>query len=275
MENSEREKLLKYAQTEEDRLFMAKLLDKANQADRGYLTYTHFLDPHQRSIARRVSQELGLTIIFAGGYPEAERAVGLFLPDYMVFATEAETIESLTNNVAYPIALVQVDHKRNAFAKELTHRDYLGALMSLGIKRETIGDILVNTEFAQIIVLSEFTEYLENDLTQIGRVTVEAKTVKLSQLVTPTLKTEEKIATVASLRLDAVVAEGFNLSRSEASGYIVAGKVYLQFEECSNVSKQVNEGNTISLKGTGRIVLEKINGLSRKNRIFITLKKFV
>lgn len=275
MESVEREKFLKYAQTEEDRLFLAKLLDKANQADRGYLTYTHFMDPHQRTIARRILDEHGFRIIFDGGYLEAERVVGLFLPDYMGYTTEIETMEGLRSNSEYPISLIQVDYNKNPYAKELTHRDYLGALMNLGIKRETLGDILVHEEFAQIIALSEITTYLETNLTQVARVRVEARTVELPQLVLLILRTEEKTATVASLRLDAVMAEGFHLSRSEAAKYIEAGKVYLQFEECNNVSKLVDVGNTISLRGMGRIILDKIGGNSKKNRIFITLKKLV
>ena len=272
MVSAEREKLLKYAQTEEDRLFLAKLLDKAEKADRGYLTYTHFLDPHQRSIAKRVLREIGKPAIFEGGYAEAERAVGLFMPDYLACA---EALDDFRSNSEYPLSLIRVIYKKNAYAKELTHRDYLGALMNLGVKRETLGDILVHDDFAQIIALSDVAAYLENNLTQVGRVGVEVRKSDVSQLLLPKVKAEEKTATVASLRLDAIVAEGFNLSRAKASEYIEAGKVYLQFEECTNGSKDVEEGSTISLRGMGRIILDKVGGNSKKNRIFITLRRMV
>ncbi len=272
MVSAKREKLLKYAMTEEDRLFLAKLLDKAEKADGGYLTYTHFLDPHQRSIAKRVLREIGKTAIFEGGYAEAERVVGLFLPDYLA---GAEILDDFRSNPEYPLSLIQVIYKKNAYAKELTHRDYLGALMNLGVKRETLGDILVHDGFAQVIALSDVASYLENNLTQVGRVSVEVRKSDVSQLLLPNVKAEEKTATVASLRLDAIVAEGFNLSRAKASEYIEAGKVYLQFEECTNGSKDVEEGSTISLRGMGRIILDKVGGNSKKNRIFITLRRMV
>jgi RNA-binding protein YlmH len=275
LSNNEKEELLKYAKTDEDRLFLARLLDKANQADRGYLVNSRFMDPHQKSIARRMLHEIGSKFIFEGGYPEAERALSFFVPDYMILASEEETLASLRNNPSYPVTLVQVDLKKGPYTKEMTHRDYLGALMNLGITRETLGDILVHKEFAQIITLSEIAPFIENNLTQVGRASVSAGTIRLDELVPPILKFEMKTATVASLRLDAIVAEGFNLSRSEASEYIGTGKVYLQFEECCNVSKLVEEGDTVSLRGAGRIVLDRVGGISKKSRVFITILKYV
>ncbi len=284
MESAEREKLLKGAKTEEDRLFVAKLLDKAERADRGYLTFTHFMDPHQRAIAKRILRDIGKPVIFEGGYADAERVVGLFLPDYLSFdypgdhtsnSPPTEILKELRSNPEYPLSLLQVVYKKNTYAKELTHRDYLGALMNLGVKRETLGDILIHDDFAQVIVLSDVAPYLENNLTQVGRVSVEVQSSDLSQLLLPQVKTEEKTATVASLRLDAIVAEGFKLSRSQASEYIEAGKVYLQFEECTNGAKAVEEGSTISLRGMGRIILDKVGGNSKKNRIFVTLRRMV
>mgnify|MGYP000927939621 CR=1 FL=1 len=273
MERDTREKLLKAAKTEEDRLFAAKLLDKAERAGSGYLVFTRFMDPHQRTIARLMFREPGVRFVFDGGYAEAERAVAFLPPDYMVCDTEAGTLEEIRSDPGYPISVVRAGYRKTAYTRELTHRDYLGALMNLGVKRETLGDILVHGDFAQIIALSKIAQYIVNNLKQVGRTSVEVRKIELSELVPPVSETEEKTVTVASLRLDAVLAEGFGLSRSEASGYIEAGRVYLQFEECNNASRQVEEGNIISLRGMGRILLDKIGNKSRKNRIFITIKK--
>ncbi len=275
MDSRQKEALEKYSKNEEDRLFLAKVLDKANQADRGYLVYTHFMDPHQRSIAGKLLRELGCQSFFDGGYPEAERTLGIFVPDYMACQSEEETLSAIRGRPDYPLALVQVHYKKNSFAKELTHRDYLGAVMNLGVKRETVGDFLIHEGFAQILVLSDMASYLENNLRQVARVSVEAFAAPLRQLLIPVQKTMTKTAAVASLRLDAVVAEGFGIPRSQAQEYIGSGKVYLEFEECCTVSKPVEEGQTISLRGMGRVVLTQAGGSSRKKRIFVTLQKFV
>lgn len=275
MDSARREKLLLYAQSEEDRLFIAKLIDKAAQSDKGYLTWTHFMDPHQRSIAKRVLRDMGIHAIFDGGYPSAERVLAMFLPDYMLYDSENAQMEAIKTGSEYPLSLIQVTYRKNQYTKELTHRDYLGALMNLGIKRETLGDILVHEDRGQIITLSEIAPFIAQNLKQVGRAGVEVQMAELTQMELPTYKTEEKTSTVASLRLDAIVAEGFNLSRSEAAAFIEAGKVFLQFEECTNVSKNVEEGSTITLRGMGRFVLEKVGGNSKKNRIFVTIKRFI
>ncbi|NMA64975.1 MAG: RNA-binding protein [Clostridiaceae bacterium] len=270
-----KEKLLNYARTEEDKLFVRRLMDKAQKSIKGYLTFTHFIDPHQRAIARQVLHELGVKYLFDGGYKDAERVTIAFLPDYFDYNTDSETLEMVRNDPSYPVSLVQISYKKNQYSRELTHRDFLGAVMNLGIKRETLGDILVHDEYSQIIVLTDIADFLENNLYQLGRLSVDVKTVPLTKLVVPALKTTEKTTTVASLRLDAIVAEGFNISRSLASDCIESGKVYLQYEECNNVSKSVEEGQTITLRGKGKIVLCSIGSTSKKNRIFVTFKKFI
>ena len=270
-----KEKLLNFATSEEDRLFVRKLMDKANRSSRGYLAYTHFIDPHQRHIARKVLQELGIKYVFDGGYHEAERVIVLFPPDYLTGSSESETLEYLRNDPAYPVSLIEISYRKNQFLKDLSHRDFLGALMNLGIKRETLGDILVHHDYAQVILLSDIGAFIENNLNQVGRLDVDVKTVPLTNLNVPEMKTTIKTSTVASLRLDAIVAEGFDISRSAAAEYIKSGKVYLQYEECSNVSRTVDEGQTITLRGKGRIVLENVGAVSKKNRIFVTIKRFV
>ncbi len=273
MNIKDRETLLKYARTEEDKLFLARLYDKAAQADKGSMTFTHFMDPHQRSVARHFLVESGYRCLFEGGYENAERVVALFSSPWDSW--EAHAPDKLRNLSNYPLSLVEVVYKKNAYSEALTHRDYLGALMNLGVKREVLGDILIQGGGAQIIVLDEMAPFLENQLTRVGRMSVEAHRIPFDQLAPPVHRTEEKTVTVPSMRLDAIVAEGFNLSRSEAARYIEAGKVYLMFEECLSGSKAVEEGQIISLRGMGRILLYKVGGQSKKNRLFVTLKKYV
>lgn len=270
----DREKLLNYAKTEEDRLFVAKLADKIHKSGKGYLVYTNFLDPHQRMLARKIFRELNQPFVFDGGYTDAERVVAFLIPGYMESDGE-DPLDTVRNDENYPVSVVQAQYSRNRFSQELTHRDFLGAIMNLGIKRENFGDILVHHDFAQIVTFPEIASYLERNLARVGRTEVDARIVPTSEIVLPSMKAEEKTVTVASLRLDAVVAEGYSISRTKAAEYIKAGKVFLDFEECMSASEPVDAGNVISLRGKGRIILDSIGDKSRKNRIFIRIKRLV
>jgi len=267
----------KHARSEDDALFLARLDDKLEQAGRGQLVSSNFMDPHQRSLAKRLLTGSSITYSFDGGYDGAERAVCLFVPEYLNTSdqTTASLREVLIQSGQYPIRLHRVQHDESKYVNILTHRDYLGALMNLGIRRETLGDILVHRGFAQIMVLDKMADNIIGSLTQVSNasVRVEEEDILTVEAVNPEVKVVK--ATVASLRLDAVLAEGFSLSRGDAAAYIKAGKVALNFEECLSPDARVAEGCTISLRGMGRMVLEEVGGLSKKNRMFITIKRFV
>lgn len=267
----------KYARNEDDALFLAKLDDKLQQAGRGQLVSSNFLDPHQRSLANKLLTGSSITYLFDGGYDGAERAVCLFVPEYLNTSdrTTASFRKALIQSRQYPIRLLRVQHDESKYVNTLTHRDYLGALMNLGIRRETLGDILVHRSFAQIMVLDKMADYIINNLIQVSNaaVRVQESDILTIEAVNPEVKIVK--ATVASLRLDAVLAEGFSLSRGDAASYIKAGKVALNFEECLSPDARVAEGCIISLRGMGRMVLEEVGGQSKKNRMFITIKRFV
>lgn len=269
-----RDLIKQYAQNEDDRLFLSKQHDKWLQSQKGFLTWSVFMDPHQRSTLSKFMKAMNLQSYLDGGYDLAERTISIFLPD--VYGTdEANLREELCHSGQYPIKIVHVSHKSNTFSQPPTHRDYLGALMNLGIKREVTGDILVHPDFAQIITLGEISEFIAMNLDQVAKCKVETRVEEVQALSVPEPKYSDKVSTVASLRLDAIVAEGYSLSRAQAAQFIEAGKVNLSFEECTEVARLVKEGALISLRGLGRIKLEKIGGNSKKDRIFITLRKYI
>jgi RNA-binding protein YlmH len=158
---------------------------------------------------------------------------------------------------------------------DLSHRDYLGSLMGLGIKREVTGDIIVTEDKCSIIVLNEIAGYIAGNLIKVGNAGVSLKLLDIMDLSVPEPKAAEINTTVAALRLDSFCAPAFGISRSKAAEFIKAGKVKLNWEITLNTDKAVCEGDTISLKGKGRAVLEKIGGRSRKDRLAIHIKKFV
>ncbi len=264
-----KELILKNISKLEDKLLVSKILDRAAKSEAAN-SYAHsdFLDPYQRSLVRVALEHVkGLRYTFQGGYERAERAIVVFHPD---FAYEDEMYDE------NPLRLLTIESKSR---EDLSHRDYLGALMALGIKREKTGDILVRKDeqedLCHVIVLSEIAEYICYNLSRIGRAKVSASIRDTIDMEDVQSKVKEINATVAALRLDCVASAGFGISRSKICDYIRAEKVNLNWEMNSSPTKQVKEGDIISIKGQGRVAVEDIGGNTRKDRIRILLKKFI
>ena len=261
-----KEAALKFISKQEDRLVVAKLLDKAALAVKtNKLVRSDFLDPHQVSLAQNVLGSLtACDYTFYGGFPGAERAITVFRPDF----TDEDEQEQFVGKVLTILEIVP-----NARGS-LSHRDYLGALMGLGIKREVTGDIIVADEKCSIIVLSEIAGFISENLFKVGNTGITLRILNTMESV-PDPKAAEIKTTVAALRLDSFCAPAFGISRSKAVDFIKAGRVNLNWETIQNPDKVVNEGDTVSLKGKGRAVLEKVGSRTRKDRITINIKKLV
>lgn len=250
----------------EDRLLVAGILDKAAQAEKLWkYAYTDFLDPYQQKLAERALQSMKCSAwTFDGGYKDAERAVVIFFPGLNP-QDDIELVEK-------PFSLINVELKTEA---NLSHRDYLGALLGLGIKREKVGDIIVRKESGSIIVLKEVADYIIYNLDQVGRVGVAATLGEIENLEVPAVKTKEIKCTVPSLRIDCIVSNGFGISRSKAMPLFSSERVYLNWEVEKKPSAQVKEGDTVSVRGMGRVIVSEISGLTRKGRISVVLKRLV
>ncbi len=222
---------------------------------------TDFLDPHQQRVMEsclRARNEV--KFLTYGGYPGAERAKIAVMPNNWI-----------ARSIDLGISLVEV---RGAVKfKELTHRDYLGAVLNLGLKREKLGDIVVGEQGAVIIVDTFVTDFLQQNLTQINTVPVTLKEITPEELVIPEERSKIIKGTVASLRLDAVAGLGFGYSRSKIARAIKADHVKLNWQRVNDPSSQLKKGDVISLKGRGRIVIEDITGESKKGRVRIVVKK--
>lgn len=255
---------------DEDRLLIAGIEDKRQQCEERYMiTNTAFLDVRQRSAAEGYIKKCGIRNgVFRGGYPEAERCVLLFLPEYIDKGTNLEEL-FVNEPEEDPLAAVRVSKPQKA--GELSHRDYLGALMGLGIKREFIGDILVRPEGADIIVLQEICDYILLNLSKAGRVYLDVEKIGISQIIRPEQRFKEKTDTVASLRLDNMVSSAFNMPRASAADAIKAGLVFVNNLQTEKTDQQVKEGDVISLRGKGKFCLAEIGGKSRKDRQYVKI----
>lgn len=250
----------------EDRLLLAKVLDRAEQArSRNVVACTDFLSPQQHIQALDLVRLAGIgetDFVSLGGYPEAERRILLFLPDWL----EAEDAESQS----------PLRYLRAAFRAEdgLTHRDILGSLMGMGIVREKTGDILVSAESCDLIVMESVAEFLLQSWESAGRARLRVSEISAAQLHIPQARFEEVRDTVSSLRLDAVASSGFRMARGKAAELISGGRVQVNWRECTKGDKLLSEGDTVSARGFGKFQLAQVGGVTKKGRIAIVLKRY-
>ena len=223
------------------------------------LTATTFLTPaEQAAVVSYVNRLSGCRMLLHGGRPDCERRVAFFLPDWLE-AADFEPGEA--------IAALRID----AYYGTPGHRDYLGALLGLGVRREWVGDIRVDGQTAWVFCLPSVAEQLAG-LEQAGRVSVKAAMVPLSEVPEPERKRKEVKFTVQSPRFDAVLGESFRLSRTQAAKLIAAGAASLNYLPCLKNDAPISEGDVISLKGHGKATVAEIGGKSRKDRLFVSVQ---
>lgn len=170
---------------------------------------------------------------------------------------------------AFPISVVKIT---SGFEGRLSHRDYLGTVMSLGLDRSKTGDIIIDGRNAYVFVCSDMAQYIASSITKIANTGVKTEVIDGSCFTAPEKKWKYFSATCASLRLDAVVAGAIGISRNECTRLINAGKVKLNYRECTDVSRTVAEGSLISVRGHGRFILEEAEGKTRSGRLHIKVK---
>ena len=253
----------KAAQTDEDRILLARVYDKITAGQRKNIPVsTCFLTKREQILAQQVLQ--GTPVVFFGGTADAERAVCCYVPEYL---EEAD----LYDEDICPICALRAEF----FAEDtLTHRDFLGSLMGSGIKRETVGDIFVSKGQCDFLVTREILPYVLQNLESAGRTKLHLRQISLDEICVPVQDTKEVRATVSSLRLDAVIGAGFGLARGKAADFVEAGRVTLNDMPCEKPDKAVAQGDKIALRGMGKIILETVGGRTKKDRIGIVIRRF-
>ena len=246
----------------EDEILLAGIEDKIRQCEDHYTpTNTTFLDLRQRALAEaRCRQHKGLRYLFYGGFDDAERTVAIFLPDYAELAASD------------PLALLRITQSGQ---KALTHRDYLGSILGLGIRREIIGDILVRENGADMVIIKEMGDFLLYNYEKAGRASLKAELVPIGEIILPEVRFEEKRDTVASLRLDNIISAAFNLSRGRAAEAIERGLVSVNGLETLKSDRPIKEGDRLVLRGKGKVLLKATGSATKKDRIPVVILKYV
>jgi len=224
---------------------------------------SNFLDPAQQQIAMDVAKSFpGMAYYFDGGYDEAERKILVAYP------------EDLSDEpFMLPVGALRIipddpdEHPG--------HRDYLGAILGLGITREKLGDILVGKSNADIIIKQEIMEYIGLNLIKVGNVSVKVEEISLNELLQPERAYKELKGTVASLRLDAVAGLAFGISRTKMAPFIKGENVRLNFKVVKDPATPVKEGDVISANRLGRARILEVGGQSKKGRTYVKIHRYV
>lgn len=246
----------------EDKLLVSRARDALEISEKRFMVKSvGFLNLHQkRLIEQCVPAPPDMETEFYGGYVEAERTLFLCHPQYC---------EPCYGD------LVTVFEITGRELDDLSHRDYLGSVLSLGIVRENIGDILCLDGRTYLYVRTEIAEYIEQNLKKIGNRGVRLKRCELGEVQIPEKETREVSGTVASLRLDSVLSLALGLARGKTAELIRSGRVSLNWEPTESVSAELKAGDMISVRGFGRIKLARVGGLSRKGRLGISVERYI
>lgn len=245
-----------FASDDAERLFLRHLADAAKGTRQsGKPWYSPFLDSRQQQLAVPLLRKQDMPHCFFGGYPGAERAM------LCVFEDEGE--------VDFPISALTIRPFGDA---PLTHRDFLGAILALGVDRSGIGDIRTGPEGAIVYLQAHLAPLLRQELSSVGRVNVALEEGD-SALTYGEEGTLLRL-NVPSLRLDAVLCAALSLSRSDAKALVASGRVAVNHQSVSAPHKELTAGDLLSVRGTGRFKLTEIKGQTRKNRINIEVLKY-
>lgn len=227
-------------------------------------TNTFFLNLHEQTVFHSMTSLPPVKHITCGGYEEAERKIVCFLPYYA-------DIEDLDPNTYFDYLKIFSLHKK--FAQSLSHRDYLGALMNLGIERHMMGDICVSEDCAHLIVLKSVSELIIRELSFVKNTKVAVERSAQAELLSTRQPLYSRI-NISSPRLDSVIASVYRLSRTEAVKYIDAEKVFINSVNTLSHSKGLAEGDMVSVRGLGRFRYLGREKSTKKGRIFAEIELY-
>ena len=251
-----------YGDSVEDRLLISRVNDTFKAALKHYSPrFIGFCDRHEYEVANRVATTLSndCSFLFWGGYVDAERVMLGVYPPF----EEMDT-------TSFTIVCIEISWKFGS----LSHRDFLGALLSLGLRREKIGDIIIAECRCIAIVDASISSFIIQNLEKVG-----GSGVNCSICDGVDIKKQDNFKdisdTIASQRLDCVVAALINASRGEVEKMIISGLVSYDFETVPNGVAKVYEGSTVSIRGHGRFIIDKMGPITKKRRLKFSARQFI
>lgn len=250
--------------TKDEQLLQKRFHELSRLADdRNVVRFTDFLNLNELNILHTTPKTLlASSYETFGGYELAERQLVAFLPDALCYAYE------------YPLTVLRIAPVNVRFAEALSHRDYLGALLNLGLERAKTGDLLLHDTTAYVFVKAELADFVCRELTRVRHTQVAVSPVPL-----PEFSYEPRFellkGSVPSVRLDTVLAVGFPLSRSKLTGFIAGGQVFVNGRLITSNGYSLKTGDILTLRHQGRIVYDGVLNATKKGRYMIQIKKYL
>lgn len=260
----------------EELVFQKRIQDLAALADRrGCVLYSDFLGLQEQNILHDMMQKFSwLRGETFGGYEGAERLMAAFLPSDGDVWYEDSKEAGRADGAFWPISCIRIAPLQMKFAEKLSHRDILGALMNLGIERSKTGDIAIQEDGAYLFCSEQFADLICNELTRVRHTSVSCSVCQLQDFAySPNLETIR--GSVASVRLDAVMALAFHASRSSLISLIEGGSVFVNGRLITTNAYALKGEDLVSVRGYGRFRYLGTVGQSKKGRTWIEIQKYV
>ena len=250
----DRELYTAHIKHDEKLIKMRRLLDKIEMVlDNHVIESSDFLDPYERYLAISILNRFDeVEYIEYGGYEDAERKIIIIFPFYQV-----------KEDIPLGLSFLKIFGDLG----DLSHKDYLGAILNLGIDRNKIGDILVNGDYGFVIVKKEIGDFILYNLQKIGNKNTKINYVSSKELIIPEVQYKEIREFLSSLRLDVVISVSYNLSRKDSMNIIKSGNVKVNWEPIDKPSLELKIGDIVSVRRYGRFMLYGIEGISKKGRL--------
>ena len=254
----------------DDKILLAQLLDKVEAVEnKNKIEHTDFLDMSKSKLVQKFINKIKIeNYITYGGFEEAERKMYVIYP-------EKFNIDVVSKNLSSIVDIIRIELPEDLKGK-YSHRDYLGAVIKLGVKREKVGDIIVDKDGADIIVDKDITKFLLENLNSLTRFSKSKITVEnIEDLRKVEIKKEEIDIIVSSLRLDNVISELARCSRNKALEIISMERVFVNFQNETKKTKQIKSGDIVTIRGKGRFYIKELVGQTKSGRTIIKVEKFV
>jgi len=255
--------LLKHFHMPDDKLLFSKFIDQAYLCVKtGRNTFGGFTDPAKSA---KMVEAFGknapeLYVGKFGGYDGAERLMLGF------------SVDGVIANIDFPLKALKIAFDKKF--KALEHRDILGSVLGLGIDRALVGDVLLKDGYAVVFAKQDMAEFIAANLLRVGRTGVEVSFIDETDELFNVEPVEERRITMSSLRVDAVAAVAFNLSRSDAADLVRKERVFVNWSPVASASKSIGEGDMLTVRGAGRVKVLELEGTTKKERFVVRLLKY-
>lgn len=249
---------------EKNEFFLKRVRELANLSyQRDIVTFSDFLNLNEQNMVSSLKQQFPQVVMETfGGYDNAERQMVAFHPDALAFTWE------------YPIDCLKIEPKAIKFSENLSHRDYMGALLNLGVDRSVIGDIIVQEKAAWFFCQSKMTEFFLENLCRVRHTNILITKVNDPEEF-PHPNLESIKGTCASVRLDSLIALAFKASRSSMVSYIESGQVFVNGKLITSNGYEPKEGDIVSVRGKGRFIFDGVSHQTKKGRCGVHILLYV